>query len=181
MRGCPVHSGMYASIPGLCPVDVPHMPPIQSLTTKKISRSCSVSSRARSPPGRTIGRGCLVTGPCLLNPETKQNATGVVHSFSCSASSSCCLMGSWQQVTATELQVTLIRLRDGLGGMTQTLPCSPAAFLAPSLVFQVQTQHRCQPGSLGLLLIENFPGHFWLLGLFHFTLTYYYIFKDTEI
>lgn len=49
-------------------------------------------------------------------------------------------MGSWQPVTATELQVTLIRLRDGLRGMVQTLPCSPAAFLALSLVFQVQTQ-----------------------------------------
>ena len=38
-----------------------------------------------------------------------------------------------------ELQVTLIRLRGGLRGMAQTLPGSPAAFLAPYLVSQVQT------------------------------------------
>lgn len=73
-----------------------------------------------------------------------------------------------------ELQVTLIRLRGGLGGMAQLSCCVSGPISGVS-------SPNSQPGSLGLLLIENFPGHFWLLGLFHFTSTYYYIFKDTEI
>lgn len=77
--------------------------------------------------------------------------------------------------------MTLIRLRGGLGGRAQTLPCSPAAFLVPYLVSKAQTQNERQPGSLGLSLIEKLPGHSWLLGTFHFTFIYYYIFKDAEI
>lgn len=76
-----------------------------------------------------------------------------------------------------------MRLRGVLGGMAQTLPCSPAAFLAPCLVSQAQTWSELVPVWLtgGFSLIENFPGHLWLLGTFHLTLIYYYIFKDAEI
>lgn len=44
-----------------------------------------------------------------------------------------------------KLQVTLIRLRDVLGGMAQTLPFSLAAFLAPYLVSQAQTRSELVP------------------------------------
>lgn len=93
--------GMFSSIPDLYLLDAPLVAPTPSLTAKNVSRPCSVSSRARLPEVRTTDIVGAQERACLPNPETKQNATRVPHSFSCSASSSCCLVGNGQQVMAT--------------------------------------------------------------------------------
>lgn len=121
-------------------VDVPIVTSMPRLTTKKYLQTLlSVPSVKIVPLENLCHRGCSVNGPYLLNPDTQQNATRVVHLFSYPDFSSCCLVGNWQQGWPWELQATLIRLRGGLRGMAQTLLCSPAAFLAPYVVFQVQT------------------------------------------
>lgn len=94
-----------------------------------------------------------------------------------SASSSCFLVGNWQLVMATDTPGDPQAQRWPWWHSADTALLSTA--LVSFLVSQTQTQSELVPAWLSL--IENFPGHFQLLGTFQFTLIYYYIFKDTEM